>query len=446
VVLGAIIGTGIYLKPAEMAREAGSPTLMMAAWVVAGVLSLLGTLSIAELGAALPEAGGQYEYLRRAFGPAWGFLFGWKTTLIGNPTSQASLASGLMLFVSYLIPSVTRPIAALDLHLPFFGAVPLGMTLDQPLAALVIWGVAIVNLSAVQKVGRLQVLLSGFKVMSLIVIIGLGLVVVGDPVVGNGGSVASVGVPSARGFLAAVAAALWAFSGWHTLTHLGGEVAQPGKTLPRAIITGFLITVGLFIAFNLVTLLALPFNTIANSNHVASDMLERAAGADASVWLTLAMIVSVIGTLNSTTLAAARVPFAMARDGLFFKPLARLSARTRTPRMAVMFQAFLSTLLVLTGTFEDLTSLFIFANWLFFALVIAGLMRLRSTEPDLPRPFRVWPYPLVPVLFIVLSVVLTIGILIQRPLRSGIGLLVLLLGIPVYHWMKKGSLRPSHDS
>ncbi len=431
VVLGAIIGTGIYLKPAEMAREAGSPTLVMAAWVVAGLLSLLGALSIAELAAAIPEAGGQYAYLRRSFGPSWGFLFGWKTALLGNPTSQASLASGLLLFVSYFY--------RFNAQLPLVGATSFVMTLAQPLAAVAIWCVALVNLSTVRRVGGLQVVLSAFKVLSLIIIIGLGLTLVGQSPSSDVVSSVTAAVPTTRGFIAAVAAALWAFSGWHTLTSLGGEVATPGKTLPRAIIMGFSITVGLFLAFNLITLTALPFEAIAVSEHVASDMLERIAGSKASVWLTLAMIVSVVGTLNSTALASSRIPFAMASDGLFPKTLARLAPMARVPRAAVAFNAALASVLALTGTFEDLTSLFVFANWLFFALVVMGLMRLRSREPNLSRPFRVRPYPLVPGLFILLSIILTGSILVERPLRSGIGLLVLLSGVPVYrHFVLRG--------
>ena len=437
VVLGAIIGTGIYLKPAEMAREAGSPTLVMAAWVVAGCFSLLGALSLAELGAALPEAGGQYAFLRRSFGPLWGFLYGWKTVLLGNPTSQASLASGLLLFVSYFVPGVTRTILTFETQLPLFGATSFEMTLAQPLAAAAIWCVALVNLFPVKRVGGLQVLLSGFKVLSLLVIIGLGFTLVGHEVGAAVVTPAPV-APTTRGFIVAVAAGLWAFSGWHTLTSLGGEVARPGKTLPRAIMTGFLITVGLFLAFNLITLLALPFDAIAASNHVASDMLERVAGSNASTWLTVAMIVSVVGTLNSTTLASSRIPFAMASDGLLPKTLARLAPGARVPRGAVVFHAALASVLALTGTFEELTSLFVFANWLFFALVVTGLIRLRAREPDLHRPFRVRPYPLVPVLFILLSIVLTGSILLERPVRSGIGLLVLLLGLPVYWAFTKG--------
>ncbi len=443
VTVGTMIGTGIYLKPSEMARLAGTPELVLWAWIVAGFLSLLGALCYAELGSAMPEAGGPYVYLRRAFGPRWGFLYGWSTTLLTNPASTASLAAGTVLFASFFLPGVTTPV--LSLQMPLSGGQWLWtVSVGQLLAVGLIWAIALINFMRVAVGGWGGVARTATKVLTLAAVIGLGVVL----------GLQEPGMPAATvlgdhsrgtaGFMAAVVAALWAYTGWHTLLHAGGEVAAPGRNIPRALVGGFLTTALLFIVFNVVCLAVLPFDQIAGSDHVASDLLVAVAGSGMAGWLTLAMIISAIGSLTSSTMAGARVPYAMAREGEFFRWLGRVDPGTASPRRAVAFQAVLAPVLVLTGTFEELTALFIFAQWLFWALTVSALIRLRSREPELPRPYRVRPHPLVPALFIVLAIGVALSILVQRPVRSGVGLLLILSGVPAWSlWNRQRDSGPA---
>lgn len=437
VTVGTMIGTGIYLKPSEMARLAGTPELVLWAWIVAGGLSLLGALCYAELGTAMPEAGGPYVYLRRAFGPRWGFLYGWATSLVTSPASTASLAAGTILFASYFFPGLTAPLLAIDLPLPG-GPLQWTISLGQVLAAGLIGVIVLINFMRVSAVGWVGLVLTAIKVLSLAAVIGLGLFL-GLRDAGNAPPDLVVHQSNGvTGFLAAVVAALWAYTGWHTLLHAGGEVADPVRNIPRAVVGGFLATALLFLAFNVVCLAVLPFDQIARSDHVASDMLVAVAGPGMAGWLTLAMIISALGTLNSSTMAGARVPYAMAREGEFFRVLGRVDRATAAPQMAVAFQGLLAPVLVLTGTFEELTALFIFAQWSFFALTGVALIRLRSTEPAQVGAYRARPYPLVPLLFIGLAGGLALSILLQRPVRSGIGLLLILSGLPVWSlWHKR---------
>lgn len=430
-----MIGTGIYLKPSEMARLAGTPDLVLWAWVVAGALALLGALCFAELGTSMPEAGGPYVFLRRAFGPRWGFLYGWATSWVTSPASTASLAAGTLLFASFFFPGLATALFSMEVPIPG-GPWLWVVTLGQLLAAVLIGVIVLINFMKVSAVGWVGLVLTTIKVGSLVAIIAVGVVLGlrGDaaaPLSGNTFEPRGVG-----GFLAAVVAALWAYTGWHTLLHAGGEVADPVRNIPRAVIGGFLVTAALFIVFNVVCLVVLPFEAIVGSEHIASDMLVAAAGPGMAGWLTVAMIISAIGTLNSSTLAGARVPFAMAREGEFFAILGRVDARTAVPRAAVVFQGVLAPLLVLTGTFEELTALFIFAQWIFFALSGAALIRLRSRDASRPDLYRTRPYPLVPVLFVGLAAGLALSILIGRPVRSGLGLLLILSGLPAWSLWK----------
>ena len=445
VVVGVIIGTGIYLIPSEMARVAGSLELVLGAWLVAGILSLLGALTYAELASALPESGGDYVYLRRAFGPLWGFLYGWRGILVSMPASLAAYGAGIMLFASYLWPAAATPIGGWDFPVPFREA-PARFELrwSQLMAAGIIIIVAAINYLRVRHVGRLQIVLTAIKTLGLAGVIGVGLwsVLAGPgPAAGAESPVeVTVRAPGVGGFLAAVTAALWAFSGWQQVVRLGGEVRNPGRSFPRAIIGGFLFTAGLFMAANLAYFAVLSFQEVAGSRHVATDMLQRAVGSNVAGWFTLLMIVSVLGTMNANILSASRIPYALARDGLFFSGLARVHPERRVPGAAVTLTSAMGVVLVLTGGFEDMAALSVFASWTFYALSAAALFRLRRMEPDLPRPYRAWGYPVVPALFCGLAALLAVSIFIQRPGRSGIGLAVVMLGIPMYHyWSRRRS-------
>lgn len=437
IVVGTMIGTGIFLKPAEMAREGRTVSVVFAAWIVGAILSIFGALSFAELGAAIPEAGGEYAYLRRAFGPVWGFLFGWMHSIVGRPSSLASIAAGMMRFVGFLIPAVGAPLFIV--HIPAIGSwiAPYNFvfTWAQPLAVLWIAFMTGVNYLGVRLGGAVQVFLTAIKIMSVVIVIGVAFFSPAGasrapdpfwPAAGDGFATIFAA------FLATLAAALWAYDGWEDLNLVGSEVADPQRNFPRALVGGVSFVAIIYLLFSAACLKVLPFENVAASQHIASDVVEHVIGRGAAAWITLAMAVSALGSMNSSVLSGARVGYAMARDGIFFKIAGGIHPKFRTPGRALIFQGLLASLMALSGTFEELSNLFIFAAWIFYGAAVLALFRMRRTEPDLPRPYRCWGYPWVPGLFVSGALALTINIWIQRPGRSSIGMLLILAGLPFY--------------
>lgn len=440
IVVGTMVGTGIFLKPAEMAADAGSLSIVLAAWIAGGVLSLFGALAFAELGAALPEAGGEYAYLRRAFGPVWGFLFGWMHSIVGRPASASSIAAGLLRFCAFLVPSMAAPIFTLRIPSPFSPAPYVFIfSWAQPGAVAALGIIAFINFLGVRAGGRVQVVLTAIKISSVVAIIFVGLALVRPAGAGFHPFLPTgAGAAVFTGFFGALAAALWAYDGWEDLNLVGSEVENPQKNIPRALILGVLFCAALFTLFSLAAHSALSFATVIHSRSVGSDVVARVFGRNAAVWVTLALAISAIGTLNSSILSGARVPYAMARDGIFFRATAEIHPRFRTPGGALLFEFAIGSIFALTGTFEELTSLFLFATWIFYALAVAAMIRLRRTEPELERPYRCWGYPWVPAAFLAGAAALTVTLWLARPVRSSIGLVLILSGLIFYrHWKKK---------
>jgi basic amino acid/polyamine antiporter, APA family len=441
-VVGHIIGTGVFLVPSAMTRATGSVGLVFLVWIVGGALSLFGALTIAELGAAMPEAGGAYVYLRRGLGPVWGFLFGWMNNLVGKPSSIATIAAGFLIFVSFFVPEVHTAIFTLRLHVPFTSrSSEFVFTWAQPLAAAAIAFMSFINYLGVRLAGRLQVVLTALKIGAILALVVLGFLFAGkrapsaQPLFPH-----SLHVGLLSGFLTAMVGALWAYDGWMDLTFAGSEIINPQKNIPRALVGGTM-TVGLiYLLANAVYFRVLPIEAVAAAQNVASETVRAFAGARAAAWITAAMVLSAFTTLNSSVLTGSRVPYAMARDRLFFRVADGINSRYRTPAGAIVFQAVISCLMVLTGQFEDLFSLFIFAQWIFYALAVGSVYGSRRKEPDLPRPYRTWGYPVVPGIFVAGGFALTVNLWLARPGRSTIGLLLILAGLPFYrHWTRARS-------
>ena len=441
IVVGTMVGTGIFLKPAEMAREGRSVSVVFAAWIVGALLSLFGALAFAELGAAIPEAGGEYAYLRRGFGPIWGFTFGWMHSIVGRPASTASIAAGLVRFLSFFAPAIAAPLFRVHIAVPglthWIHPYDFAFTWAQPLAVFWLLLMTGVNYLGVRLGGDVQVLLTSIKALSigLIIAVAFLLPTTGahppDPVwpAAGGGLLAA--------FLTALAAALWAYDGWEDLNLVGSEVRDPQRNFPRALPGGVGFTALLYLLFSAACLKVLPFDAVANSQHVASDVVERIIGHSGAFWVTLAMVLSALGSMNSSILSGARVPYAMARDRIFFRVADGIHPKYRTPGRALIFQVTLTSLMALTGTFEELTNLFIFAAWIFYGLAVVALFRLRKTEANLERPYRCWGYPWVPGLFVLGAVVLTVNLWFVRPGRSTIGLLLIVAGLPFYRYWRR---------
>jgi len=441
-VVGHIIGTGVFLVPSSMARATGSVGLVFLVWIVGGVLSLFGALTIAELGAAMPEAGGAYVYLKRGFGPVWGFLFGWMNNMVGKPASISTISAGFLIFVGYFVPGVRTPIFTLHMTVPFTGhASEFVFTWAQPLAAAAIAFVSFINYLGVRLAGRLQVVLTALKIGAILAVVVLGFLFAGKrPPSTQPLFPASANLSLLTGFLTAMVGALWAYDGWMDLTFAGSEIIEPQKNIPRALVGGTMTVGVIYLLANAVYFKVLPFETVAAAQNVASETVRVFAGARAAGWITAAMVVSAFTTLNSSILTGARVPYAMARDGLFFSVADGIHTRFRTPAGAIVFQAVLACLMVLTGQFEDLFSLFIFAQWIFYALSVASVYGSRRKEPNLARPYLAWGYPVVPGIFVAGGLALTVNLFIQRPVRSAIGLLLILAGLPFYRrWSRTPS-------
>lgn len=423
IVVGTMLGTGIFIVPSTMARQAGSVPLVMLAWVVGGLLALFGALSYAELAATMPEAGGQYAYLRRAFGERTAFLFGWTHAVLVGPCSGATIATGLLQFAAFLSPGLLAPIAV----------VGVSITPAQAWAVVVLIAIGTVNYLGVRLGGRLQVGLTALKVAVLVAIVTIPVFVSPVPAVPGDASTA-VPTGTLSGFLAALVGALWAYEGWTNLTYVGSEVIDPQRSIPRALAAGVIGVGVIYLLVNAVVFLVLPFAHVVQSPSVVADLLGAAAGRGASWWITIAMMVSALGSLNSDTLTNARIPYALGRDGLFFPFTARVSPRFRTPGGALLLHTAIACAIAVTGTFEELYSLYVFSQWLFLGLAAAAVIVLRRTAPDLPRPYRTWGFPLLPLTFIAGCCALTVSLWLARPLRSTIGLALIFAGVPVHSW------------
>jgi amino acid transporter len=439
VIVGSMIGQAVFLVASDMARELGSPTRVLAVWIISGIVVLFGAFCYAELGAAIPEAGGDYVYLSRGLGPVWGFLYGWTSSMIMKPGQAAVMAAGLLRFTGFLLPSVASPIFTWHLIVPFQSQpYQFTFTAAQLIAAGIIALVAAINYLGVRTAGHFQIFLTSLKVAAVVAIVILGLTLgrlgkihlalITWPVQGSIGAV-----------LTAIVPAVLAYNGFQSLGNVGEEVANPQRNIPRAAILGTLLVMILYVLVNWTYFYILGFPRVAESQFVASDAMALLIGNSGAKWITVAMIISAFGALHASFLTGPRVPFAMARDGQFFAFVKRIHSVFHTPSGALIFQGCVGILLVLTGTYQELYSFLIFAIWLFLALTAIALIRLRSKESDLSRPFKVWGYPWTPVLFGIAACAIAVNLWLVRPVRSSIGLAIILLGLPFFHYWRKQS-------
>lgn len=431
IVIGDTIGTGVFLVASDMARAVGSAKLVLAAWILGLFIVLLGAFCYAELGAAFPKAGGPYVYLSRGLGPLWGFLFGWMSSFLERPVGMATLAAGFVRFLGFLFPVVAMP-----LFTSHFGRYDFTFTTAQPLAAFVVIVATAINYFSVRMSGAIQVLLTSLKMAAILVIV-IGGVLFG-PKNASQAAFNQFGLATIGALLTALVPAMWAYNGFNDLGDLGEEIISPQKNIPRAIILGLLTVGALYLMANVVYFHILPFADVAASQHVASEVVQTFGGSRGAAWLTAAMALSAFGALHVVVLTGARIPYAMARDGVFFHFAERIHPSFRTPSGALILLGSIAALLALSGTYEELYSLFVFAVWIFFALTAIALLRLRRKEPNLIRPYRAWGYPCTPLIFLAAALALTVNLWMVRPVRSSLGLAVILLGIPFfYRWHKR---------
>jgi len=418
-----------------MARAVGSAALVFVAWIAGGLIVLCGAFCYAELGAAFPKAGGPYVYLSRGLGPLWGFLFGWMSSFLDRPVAMAGLAAGFLRFAGFLFPVVGT-----ELFRGHVGSYEFVFTAAQPLAALLVLVVTGINYLSVQMGGAIQVLLTCLKMGTIAAIVIAGMMLGRQHASDIAPVAAHWGWGTIGAVLTALVPAMWAYNGFNDLGDLGEEIVHPQKNIPLAIMLGLLTVGGLYLLVNVIYFRSLPLGEIASSQHVASDVVRSFAGLRGAAWLTVAMAVSALGALHVVVMTGARIPFAMARDGVFFSFATRIQPRFHTPSGSLIFLGCVAALLALTGTFEELYSLFVFAVWIFFALTAIAVLRLRWKEPELVRPYRAWGYPWTVLIFLIAAVALTINLWMVRPVRSSLGLLVIAAGVPFFYRWRRAAI------
>lgn len=427
IVVGIMIGSGIFIVPAEITRELGTARAGIAVWVVTGILSLFGALSFAELAAMMPQAGGQYVYLREAYGPLTSFLCGWMLFLVQQTGGISTLAAGMAQYLGNFLPFTPWQ--------------------QKAVAAATIIGLTAINYRGVRQGGRAQAVLTGLNVGLVVALIALGYVLTGR---GPAGGVPALPRPAGSSFPAAfgvaMVAALWGYEGWNNVTFAAGEVRQPERNLPRALILGTLGVMAIYVGLNLVYYHVLTLPEIAASPRVASDAASRILGPWGAKLVAFGIVIAVAGSINGSILAGARVYYAMARDGLFFRWCAAVHPRFRTPHLSLLVQAAWSVFLVFLANYEQLFTFCVFAAWIFYALTALGVIVLRRKMPSAPRPYRVWAYPWVPILFVAASLWFVGNTLIERPVESGWGMLIVLLGVPVYFWWRRPAGKTAEGS
>ena len=417
-VIGITIGSGIFRSPAGIAQKVPSPVLVLGLWVVGGLVTLCGALSLAELAAALPETGGFYAYIREGWGRQWAFCFGWSELVLIRASALGGIA---VVFGEYLLRSlgvdpVEHYIAARALSA---GAIAFAACANIIGANV---GAAIVGVSTLAKF------------LALVLLVGASFALGG----GRGASLthltASASGPIALGAMGlALVSVLWAYDGWGDLSFAAGEVKDPQRNLPRAIILGTLALIAIYVMTNVAYLYVIPIDAVARSPLVAADTMMALFGRTGVVLVSIFVMISSFSSLNGSMLASPRVFFAMADDGLFFERIARVHPRFKTPYVAILLAALLGMALVMSRSFEALTDTFVLAIWPFYALGVAAIYRLRRRRPDLPRPYKVVGYPVVPAIFILAVAWFVINALINEPISTGLTFALILAGLPVYY-------------
>jgi len=412
IVVGTVIGSGIFLTPGAVVRSAGSGGMALTVWVVGGALSLLGALTFAELGAANPDSGGMYTYLRDAFGPLPAFLYGWTMFLVIGSGSLATLGAAFPRYVSALVT--------------------LSPAASKAIAVSMIACVTALNIRGTRQSADVQGVATAVKVGIIVLLAALLIATTGRGTRTDVWWPERLSVSTLAGAATGMIGVLWAYEGWQYVTFSAGETVDPQRTFARGIVIGTTLLVGIYVLANVGYLCALGVDGVASSQRVASDAAGAALGPAAGRILAAVILVSIFSAANGLTLTLPRLFFAMARDGVFFERLATVHPTFGTPAAAILGTALWSAVLVLSGSFEQLLTYVVFMSWLWFAAAALSLVAFRRRRPKARRPFRTPGYPLTPALFICAAVVIVINTIVAQPAQSLIGLGIALAGVPAY--------------
>ena len=441
IIVGNIIGVGIFTTTGLIADALPNPTLIICVWILGGLLTLCGALTYAELGAALPRAGGEYVFVKEAYGPLFGFLNGWTYFSVVNPGSIAALAIGLSFNLQRFWPRISLTADLLSVQL---GGLSWGFSPGQALAILIILLFSTINYCGVRAGSLTQNLLTVAKLGAILAIAILGLLL------GQGNwhylsmtysATAPAGLVEPLSL--AMVAVIFAFTGWFTSTYVASEIKEPQRNVPYSIIWGTVIVMVVYVLINVAYLYALPVGQMKGVINIAEAAARALFGDSASVFVSLAIIVSILGAINSVVLTAPRIYFAMARDGLFFPTAAQVHPKFRTPANSIVIQAIWSCILVLSGSFSQLLTYTVVAMLAFSIMTGSANLVLRRNRPDLRRPYRTFGFPWVPGVFVTSYVLILVNTVISRPKEGLLGLAIVAMGVPVYFYWKK---RPRVDS
>lgn len=438
IVVGSVVGSGIFLTPSNVAAAVQVPGVMIFVWILTGLLTLAGALTNAEIASEITDAGGQYVFFRVLYNDLIAFLYGWTTFIVYQTGSIAAIAVAFAKYFGFFIdlPHLSPSLEAWQL--PFIGNIHPFADIGLKLTAIAsIMLIAIVNYYGVQFGGLVQNVFTFMKVAA----IG-GIVVLGFSV-GNG-SVEHFfplwGTPVSGSLLPAIGVAmiatLWSYDGWNSLTYMAGEVKEPHKNIPRALVMGTLAVIVIYAVTNLAYLYVLPIDQIAKSNLVAADVMEKIFSGYGGAIISLCVMISTFGTVNATSMATARVFFAMAKDKLFFSNFGKVHPKFKTPGRSLLIQGIWASILTLSGTYDQLFTYVIFAGWIFFALGAVAVFIIRKKMPSASRAFRVPGYPWVPIAFVTVATWFVINTIVEQTADSMVGLLLLLAGIPFYLYWK----------
>jgi basic amino acid/polyamine antiporter, APA family len=464
IVMGSMIGSGIFIVSAEVGREVGSPGLLLLAWVVSGLMTVAGAITYGELAAMMPHAGGQYVYLREAFNPLAGFLYGWTLFLVIQTGTVAAVAVAFAKFLGIFVPVISAENLVLNLGsvtVPVWGhVVALTVSTQQVVAILCLLSLAVINIFGLRTGAWLQNIFTTLKVAALVGLVGVGL----------WWGASHPPASSAHGFFegahwdlatltvlsVALVGPLFSSDAWNNVTFTGAEIINPKRNLPLALFFGTITVCVVYLFCNWSYLRILPFYgtpqgvgplarglQFAAEDRVGTAAMQVVLGSVGQSLMAAAIIISTFGCANGLTLAGARVYYAMARDRLFFRSVAKVNARYHTPAVSLMIQAVWACLLTLSGTYNQLLEYVIFAVVLFYILTILGLFRLRKTRPEAPRPYRAWGYPIVPGMYILFATFVEWALVTHKPLRSIAGLCIVALGIPVFYLWQRRSRKPA---
>jgi basic amino acid/polyamine antiporter, APA family len=434
IVVGTVIGSGIFLVPKTMIQRVGSVEVVFLVWIVGGLLSLAGALSYAELAAALPEAGGEYAFLREAYGPLWGFIYSWTQMWVAKSGSIATLATGFAVYLTNFFAPLDSVFYTIPIPLGPHGG-PLEFRYGQFFAIGLIAALGWLNYYGVKLGGNVQVTVTAVKValIAFIVIAGLGFGHAHAPA-------ASVIAPlTFTGFIAALVAALWAYDGWNNVSMVSSEIRDPQRNLPKALIGGTLAVIGIYLLADWAYFHVLTANEVAESIRVPASMMSKIFGPAGAGAVSIAALISIFAALNGSILSGSRVPYAAARDGYFFSAIANVHPRYRTPGVSIAALSAWASVLVLTGKYDDLFNLVIFASWILYGMTAAAVLVLRRKQPGLVRPYRTLGYPFVPLLFVIGAAVLLYSTLRDRPRESLMGIGLIVLGLPFYFFWRNKS-------